>query len=173
MIGPYHRRPVHLEDWNPALVEAAARLCLLIQAEAPALRVEHVGSTAVEGLGGKGIIDLMVTAAPDGFERVKQHLSELGFQRQTCSDPFPEDRPMRVGSMEHGARTFGVHVHLIPDDRDEVGHLLRFRDLLRADPELRALYLEDKERILAAGHTDGVDYSERKGAFILRALQAG
>ena len=56
--------------------------------------IHHIGSTAVMGCAGKGAIDLMVLYSPGCLTLAKRVLDELGFQRQTTRDPFPEDRPM-------------------------------------------------------------------------------
>ena len=51
------------------------------------------------GCAGKGVVDLMLVY-PDGLLGASREVLEaLGFQRQTTRDPFPEDRPMRTGSV--------------------------------------------------------------------------
>src|SRR5262249_20106325 len=49
----------------------------------------------------------------------------------------------------------------------------RFRDTLRAEPDLVASYVAAKKAILASGVTDSVDYCIRKGEFVERALRGG
>ena len=134
------------------------------------LLVEHVGSSSVPGCGGKGYIDLMVVY-PDGqLDLAKSALHKLGFQRQQGRDPFPEERPMRVGSVEHGGRRYPLHVHVIASDSAEVAVMLSFRDSLRADPALVRAYEEEKRAILKQGVLDGVDYAEKKSKFVESTL---
>jgi 3-dehydroquinate dehydratase/shikimate dehydrogenase len=45
-----------------------------------ALAIEHVGSTAIAGLGGKGIIDIAIAVAKEEMERSSEILQKLGFQ---------------------------------------------------------------------------------------------
>ena len=58
-IGPYERRPVSVAPWDPNVVVVADRVIAIIGARRPELHVEHIGSTAVPGLPGKGIVDLV------------------------------------------------------------------------------------------------------------------
>ena len=166
VIGPYDTLPAMCLDYDPRAPDVAERVGLLIRTQLPEVRVEHIGSTAVPGLCGKGIIDLMI-AYPEGrLEAVKAVLDALGFQRQSTRDPFPEDRPMRVGSLQHDSRTFQFHVHVIAGSSPETRMLRDFRDCLRADPALRSAYVTRKRQIIAEGIVDSVEYCERKGEFI-------
>ena len=142
----------------------------MIKAVAAELAVEHIGSTAVPGLSGKGVIDLMVLYPAGGLERAKAVLDQLGFQRQSTRDPFPESRPMRLGAIEFDGETFRLHAHVIADDDDEVKVLRGFRDRLRHDAQLRDAYIERKRAILESGITDSVAYSYAKHDFIQAAL---
>ena len=63
-IGPYRRLPVQVHHADPDAPEVARRLITLIATRWPATPAEHVGSTAVPDLAGKGIIDLLLAAPP-------------------------------------------------------------------------------------------------------------
>jgi GrpB-like predicted nucleotidyltransferase (UPF0157 family) len=134
------------------------------------ISVEHVGSTAVPGCAGKGVIDLLIPYKEGELEPVKDTLQELGFQRQGSRNPFPEDRPMRVGSIRHDGDTFRLHVHVVPADSGEPDELRAFRDQLRADPEMMEAYAQRKRDIIEGGTTDAMDYSIVKGSFVREAL---
>ena len=77
---------------------------------------------------------------------------------------------MRVAGVAAFGETFQIHAHVIPHLGEEHRELLGFRDSLRGDPELRRAYESDKERILAAGVTDSLDYSYAKHSFIATVL---
>ena len=100
---------------------------------------------------------------PGGLERAKQFWRIWDYQKQTGRDPFPEDRPMRVGSLEFEGRRFPIHAHVIARGSAEALELLRFRDRLRADAELRAAYVARKREIIRKGVADSVEYSIIKG----------
>jgi GrpB-like predicted nucleotidyltransferase (UPF0157 family) len=169
-IGLYQECDAACTDYDPRAPQVAARVAELIRALAPELVVEHIGSTAVTGLSGKGVIDLMVLYPAGGLERAKAVLDQLGFQRQSTRDPFPESRPMRLGAIRFCGDTFRLHAHVINADDDEARVLRRFRDRLRRDAQLRAAYVERKRAILDAGITDSVAYSDAKHEFIQSAL---
>ena len=130
-----------------------------------------MGSTAVDGCAGKGIVDLMIPTPEAELDHVKLLLDRLGFQRQRNRDPFPEDRPMRVGSLVYDGQTFLLHVHVIPETSPEVETLRFFRACLRADPYLLKAYVARKQQIIARGVTDSLEYCRLKGEFIKEVLQ--
>src|ERR1700722_8828267 len=118
-IGPYESRPAACRDYDPRSATAARIVADLIVSQLPNCVVEHVGSTSVPGLAGKGIVDLMLLYPPGRLAAARETLDRLGFQRQTSRDPFPEERPMRVGSVEHDGERFLLHVHVIAADARE------------------------------------------------------
>jgi GrpB-like predicted nucleotidyltransferase (UPF0157 family) len=137
----------------------------LIEAAAAGTRVEHIGSTAVPGLGGKGVIDLMVLYPPGSLVRARDAVDALGFQRQSTRDPFPEDRPMRVGAAGWNGRRYRIHLHILSADSAEVADLRTFRDRLRSDAALRESYAALKQDILEGGVKESLDYWKAKSGF--------
>src|SRR5262245_33121696 len=106
VIGPYERRPAACRDHDPRCAEVARRVAALVEPHLPGAVLEHVGSTAVPGCAGKGIVDLMLVYPEGQLAAARDVLDALGFQRQSGRDPFPEERPMRRGSVEHEGTTF-------------------------------------------------------------------
>jgi GrpB-like predicted nucleotidyltransferase (UPF0157 family) len=161
--------PVQVHQADPDAPEAARRLIALIATRWPATPAEHVGSTAVPGLAGKGIIDLLLAAAPAQVPAITQALLELGFQPQIPA-AFPATRPMLWGTFRHGATQYRVHVHVIPADDPEVAAMRGFRDALRADPRLRRRYTVLKRAIVAGGPADPVAFTRAKHDWIVATL---
>ena len=170
LIGPYVSRPAECREYDPRAAVVARQIAALIHSHLPQVHAEHVGSTAVPGCAGKGIVDLMIPVAEGELQTVQQLLDRLGFQPQPGPDPFPEDRPMRVGSLVHDGETFLLHVHLLPATSPEVDEMRFFRACMRADPQLVAAYVARKREILAAGVTDSREYCRLKGEFVKSAL---
>lgn len=170
VIGPYELRPAACRDHDPRAAAVAEQVAKCITSRLPCVRVEHIGSTAVPGCAGKGTVDLMIPVAVAERDAVKDVLADLGFQPQPHREPFPETRPMRVGSVVYDGETFLLHAHVIPTDSPEVDELRFLRACLRADPELRKAYVAKKRAIIAAGATDSVDYATEKGKFIREVL---
>ena len=165
-IGIYHPLPPAYHEHDPAAARAAEELINLIGGRNDLLHIEHIGSSAVPGCGGKGYIDLLVTYPPGELESAKQTLQALGFQHQQSGHPFPEERPMRVCSIAHQQRRFSVHAHVVARDATEAHELVRFRDRLRADDDVRRKYEAEKRRILDAGVTRAEEYTHAKTDFI-------
>ena len=110
-IGPYRRAPVQVYQADPHAPEVARRLIALIATRWPPTPAEHVGSSAVPGLPGKNIIDLLLAAEPADIPAVTQALLELGFHHQ-LPVVFPASRPMLWGAFRHGPTDYRVHVHV-------------------------------------------------------------
>jgi len=123
-ILTYFSMPAEFRVYDLEAAEIAGLLCTTIQGVEPRLLVEHVGSTSVPGCGGKGIIDLAVLYPEGRLTRARTVLDGLGFQKQSGPEPFPEDRPMRVGCVEHQGRPFRIHAHVIALDSEEHGELV-------------------------------------------------
>jgi aryl-alcohol dehydrogenase-like predicted oxidoreductase/GrpB-like predicted nucleotidyltransferase (UPF0157 family) len=169
-IGRYRYQPAEHHEFDPGAAAVAARLAELIRASRPSLVVEHVGSTAVPGCRGKGVIDLAVLYPGDGVAEARETLDALGFQRQEGRDPWPETRPMRVGAWTDAGRTFRIHAHVVAQESREHAEMLWFRDRLRADPALVERYHAAKRAILDRGVTDTYDYAIAKGDFVAGEL---
>ena len=168
-IGPYRRAPVQVHQPDPAAPQVAKRLIELIASRWPRIPAEHVGSSAVPGLAGKGIIDLLLPAEPADLPAITQALVELGFQHQRPA-VFPASRPMLWGAFRHGPTDYRVHVHVVPASSPEVTALRGFRDALRADPLLRRRYAALKRAIVAGGPVDPVVFSNAKHDWIATTL---
>ncbi|HEY4725329.1 MAG TPA: GrpB family protein [Actinomycetota bacterium] len=170
-ILPYCRVPIVVHEPNAAAPEVARRVAELIAARRPGAVAEHIGSSAVPGLAGKGTVDLLLPTPAEDIPAVTDDLLALGFQRQAVPTAFPSTRPMLQGVIRHGDTSFRVHVHVVPDDSPEVAALRGFRDALLADPDLRRQYEQLKRTIVGAGTVDSVAFSKAKHVWIVAALE--
>ena len=162
--------PLACLPYDPRAPEVAGTVTGRIHRALPDVLDEHVGSTAVPGCAGKGVIDLLIPYREGELEPVKYTLQELGFQRQSTRDPFPEDRPMRVGSIRYDGDTFSLHVHVVPASSGEPDEFRAFHERLRTDSEMLDAYVRRKKDIIEGGTKDPIDYSIIKGAFVQEAL---
>jgi GrpB-like predicted nucleotidyltransferase (UPF0157 family) len=99
------------------------------------------------------------------LDHVRDGIDSLGFQRQSTRDPFPETRPMRLGSVLFDRTRFRLHLHVLAEDSPEVEVLRHFRDQLIAQPALKSRYAALKDEIIDKGVTDTVAYCEQKEQF--------
>ena len=156
--------------YDPRCPEVARRVAALIEERLPEVRVEHIGSTAIPGCDGKGVVDLMLLYPSGGLAAARDALDALGLQRHERAGAFPEDRPVRIGTIAHEGQTFRLHVHVIAAEAPEAAEQVRFRDRLRADPALVAEYVARKRSVLTGGVADSTEYNLGKEAFIHRVL---
>jgi GrpB-like predicted nucleotidyltransferase (UPF0157 family) len=169
-ILPYSVSHTAYVEYDAAVIDVARRAIDLIERTAPWLAVEHIGSTAIPGCAGKGIVDLMALYPQGKLGTTRAAIDGLGFQRQTAGHVFPEDRPMRIGRIEYDGTAYDLHVHVVAADSAESASLRRFRDVLRADPVLRDAYQAKKRAILESGVSKPSDYTYAKGEFINAVL---
>jgi GrpB-like predicted nucleotidyltransferase (UPF0157 family) len=168
-IGRYRRVPVQVHQTDPDAPEVARRLIALIATRWPATPAEHIGSTAVPDLAGKGIIDLLLAPEPAHIPAITQALLELGFQPQVPA-AFPPTRPMLSGAYRYRATTYRAHVHMVPASSPEVAAMRGLRDALCADPVLRRRYAALKRAIVAGGPADPVAFTRAKHDWIAATL---
>jgi GrpB-like predicted nucleotidyltransferase (UPF0157 family) len=159
-----------IAPYDPAWPEAAAAeaAAILRACEGRVRRVEHVGSTAVPGLGAKPTLDLLggVRDLADVIACLPA-LAALGYAYvPEYEAEIPERRYFRKGPV--GARTHHLHV-VVEDGAFWVDHVL-FRDRLRADRSTADAY-ERLKRDLAARHgADRDAYTRAKTTFIAVVL---
>jgi GrpB-like predicted nucleotidyltransferase (UPF0157 family) len=170
-IEPYCRVPIVVHEADSRAPEVARRVIALIAAGRPGAVAEHVGSSAVPGLAGKGTIDLLLATPSDEIPEVIRDLLALGFQPQSIASPFPPTRPMLQGVIRHDGTSYRVHVHVVPESSPEVAAMRGFRDALLADPALREEYTALKRAIVAGGTVDSVAFTRAKHDYIVGVLE--
>ena len=128
-----------------------------------AVRIDHIGSTAVPGLAAKDVIDIQVTVATLNTYKVVQALAPLGYARwegitgdhlpQGRDDPPEEWRKLFFHAPQSQRRT---NLHIRQAGRANQRYALLFRDYLRADVHVRVAYEQVKE-VLARLHPENLD----------------
>lgn len=156
-------------------------------------RIEHIGSTSVEGLSAKPIIDIMIGVSDDKdldkvpillnngsyvyyekynedmpyrrfFVRLTANAKELGLKEVIGKE---DDIPEQMH--DHSLRM--AHVHVIPTDSEHWLRHIAFRDYLRAHPAIVQEYQTLKERLTQQEWKDGNDYNAGKDVFLKREEQ--
>jgi dephospho-CoA kinase len=161
-IAPRTAGPV-LAPADPAWAAQAARLIARLRAAVPqdVLAVDHIGSTAVPGLDAKDVIDLQLSVRDlDAADRIAPLLADAGFPRWPgiiADNPKPSHPdPADWGKRLHGNADPGrpVNLHLRAAGSPGWRYALCFRDWLRADPEARADYVAEKQRVAGLHDVD-------------------
>jgi GrpB-like predicted nucleotidyltransferase (UPF0157 family) len=161
-IAPPDRRVTIVEPkatW-PAEFESIATS--LRQVLGPlALRIDHIGSTAVPGLPAKDRIDVQLTVTALDKRRLVPALARAGFMDQDIGqDHLPPgasgpDALWRKLFFQAGSgRPANLHVRAagMPNQR----YALLFRDYLRSHPESAAAYARLKRALAALGISPGL-----------------
>jgi GrpB-like predicted nucleotidyltransferase (UPF0157 family) len=156
---------------DPRAFAVARRVTEIVAVAVPGARAEHIGSSSVAGLAGKNIVDMLLPLEASEIPEASERLVAVGFRRQVGPDPFPPTRPMLEGSLREEGEVFAIHLHVIPSGDPEIEEMRSFRDRLRADPALRDAYVAQKRRIVEEGVPDALEYSYRKGVFVVETLR--
>lgn len=125
------------------------------------LAIEHVGSTAVPGLGGKGIIDIAIAVAKVNLDSTSQQLQNLGYEyRPAFSTPDRFYFIIYLPDPEEEMRRY--HIHLTYPENSEWKDLIGFRDYLRRHPNELQAYAELKKQAAFEANHDGERYRKIK-----------
>ena len=126
-----------------------------------ALRIDHIGSTAVLGLAAKPIIDIQIAvAALEPLIRYGALLEALGYVLR-ADNP---DRTKRYFRESPGARR--THLHVRKGGSWSEQFALLFRDFLRCHPQQAGEYAALKLTLIRQYGDDRQGYTEAKGPLI-------
>jgi GrpB-like predicted nucleotidyltransferase (UPF0157 family) len=155
IIGDYDPRwPVVYEAERKRIQEGIGGL---------ALAVEHIGSTAVPGLGAKPIIDIMVGLR--GLVDAKECMVPLGDIGYRYVPEYEASIPDRRFFRKYQADG-RFHLHMVEIGRDIWNRHLLFRDFLRRNPDEAIRYCELKKELAVKFKTNREAYTEAKTSFI-------
>jgi misacylated tRNA(Ala) deacylase len=155
LIGGMEPRPVTIvaysDEWPRRYAQERTRIVAALGSRA--LQVEHVGSTAVPGLGAKPIVDILVVVDDaDDEDTFRGAFEGAGYVLRVRE---PRHRMFRTPERD-------VHVHVYGAGDEEISALLRFRNWLRRNPEDRAAYESLKRELATREWTDMNGYANAK-----------
>lgn len=127
--------------------------------------IEHIGSTSVPGLGGKGIIDICIATSKRKLKFISEKLQEIGYEfgREGGS----KERLFHKSSLkdERGnLRTY--HVHVTFKESQEWKNVIIFRNYLKNHPEEVKKYAEIKKIAAKKAKEDREIYMQTKKPLI-------
>ena len=166
--GRRPRRGIEVVDPDPRWTSDFERLAQGIREALGdrALRVEHVGSTAVPGLPAKPVIDIDLTVADSADEAAwLPALEAAGFELVIREPWWHQHRCLTREEPRCNLHVFS------PDCPEPIRHVL-FRDWLRTHPDDLALYRDAKLGAASASNAAGedvMDYNARKEP-VIRAI---
>lgn len=131
-------------------------------------RIEHVGSTAVPGLGGKGIIDILVFVPNRDLSKNFKILKENRFEYS----PHPGDdkRKFFQKRIIYRGKERRVHIHLTAD-KGFCDSFIAFREYLRKNPKIRDEYARIKMEGAKLAEEDKMKYANHKLNFLKETVR--
>ena len=159
-ICPYN------DSW-PKLANAEIKTILEF-VNLPVIDIQHVGSTAIQGLAAKPILDIFIAIKDINFAtRWRKKLEALSYV-------YWADNPNKTHHRYFkGMPPFGLqrthHLHILPPN-EEYYRTIKFRDILRKNTELKNQYYDLKKYLMSQYQCDREAYTHSKSKFINRVL---
>jgi dephospho-CoA kinase len=183
---PARSRPV-LVPYDPSWPDQARRIAARLNTACGhrAVRIDHIGSTAVPGMDAKDVIDVQVTVASlDAADELSEALTGVGYVRMpVTADVGKPDARSTVAEFDHTDRESLWHkrlhcsadpgrptnVHLRVDGWPDQQFALLFVDWLAANADAREQYLAVKRQAEQAA--DIAAYAAAKEPWFLDAYR--
>jgi GrpB-like predicted nucleotidyltransferase (UPF0157 family) len=159
LIGGLESVTVKVVDYDPSWPDRFEALAERVRQAlgAQALRIEHIGSTAVPGLAAKPIIDILVVVSDVEDEAAFVPALEIaGFVLRVRE---PGHRMMRTPTKD-------AHLHFYESDDPAIQDHLDLRDWLMTHADDRELYAKTKRDLARQQWDDMNYYAEAKSGVI-------
>lgn len=166
VIGPPGTEEIEISPYSSEWPDwfAASKAAIAAALPGKALKIEHVGSTAVPLLAAKPIIDIdLIVTNPEDENDYVPPLAALGYALTVRERSWYQHRMLRHAKPRINLHVFG------PNCPEHLRHLL-FRDWLREHPEDRDLYVRAKEEARIGVH-NVQDYNRQKQSVIRSIYQ--
>jgi len=132
------------------------------------VRIEHIGSTAVPGLGAKPVIDIIASLPTlQDHRQCVGPLRSLGYQHRGEAG-IPGRQFFRKIDPDTGRRT--CHLHLVAEADPFFDEHVLFRDFLHAHPAVADEYDRLKRTLATRFGNDRESYTNAKASFISTVL---
>ncbi|NBW41719.1 GrpB family protein [bacterium] len=153
----------HSSEWQDWFETESAALQEVFGNDA--LGIEHMGSSAVENLLSKPIVDILVGLKEFSIsdEQIKG-LELLGFEYFGQLHEGQE----RLFARKRGEQSFNISI--VPYAGDEWVAKTAFRDYLRAHPDIVEAYSAIKNEAIAGGNDSLLQYHKHKDEFVTNTL---
>jgi len=143
-----------------------------------AVRIDHIGSTAVAGLAAKDVLDIQVTAVDAAELDDPRHPGRVALESRGYRwQPNNPDRRKRFfrgptrASGDDTATAGDVNLHVRRDGCVSQQQALLLRDYLRAEPSARRRYENVKRSLTQQDWPTVDDYAQAKGDVVWELLR--
>lgn len=147
-------------DWPAMYEQEKVRILAIIGNHV--VDIQHAGSTAIEGLAAKPVIDILIGVADLLLvERTVEPLQGLGYVYKGENGIARRHFFYRNVA---GKRAF--HIHMMETNHDEWNKMRLFRDYLRLHSEDARHYGDLKRELATQYGEDRVGYTDAKASFV-------
>ncbi len=157
IIFPYYQRFIKIFDREKNKISKIVK-----NAE-----IQHIGSTSVPGLGGKGIIDIMIAIKNwKDSDGIIKKLKNTGFKHVHAEENG------RIFLSKLGPTKLGdVHFHIVRKNGKPYKDLLSFRDYLRKNRKEIQRFFKLKQKWERKVRGDRIKYNKLKGGYVEEFLR--
>ena len=160
-------KQVYLENnyelWKKMFEEEKEKLIKLFTDDN--FEIEHVGSTAVEDLSAKPIVDIAIGVSSfDDFKKYIDKLSNL----YTIKENYDNDEILLIN--EDKNETFFL-IHVIPINCIRYKNMITFRNILRTNHDILKQYEMLKSNLADKYYNNRKLYTKLKNDFIVKILK--
>ena len=157
-------------EWPDLFSEEKNKIIALL-GEKTAIRIEHIGSTAVPNLSAKPTIDILVEI-PKGEDIKSKIISIMTSNGYNYMHDQTDHMMFVKGYTPDGFRGHCYHIHMGPIDHDGLWNRIYFRDYLKANPSAAFEYASLKKELALKYKYDRESYTEAKTEFIEKLTKA-
>ena len=158
------RGTVRLEPHDPAWEQSAWEvMAALREILGPDARdIQHIGSTAIQGILAKPIIDIAVGV--EDLAHMRGHDAELAERGFLFRGEDVPGQLLHVLAGPEDSRTH--HIHIVIWGQKDWNNYINFRDYLNCHPDMAQRYSQLKEELWEKYQNDRGSYTRNKQAFI-------
>ena len=128
--------------------------------------IEHIGSTSIDGLGAKPIIDILIGLEDFSIANLQiNKLAALGYQ---YLNQYEDVMPYRRFFIKQTAGISTFHIHMVQINSEFWNRHLAFRNYLRNNPTEKMEYYLLKKELAQRDWNDVNEYANAKTEFIKR-----
>lgn len=150
----------HNDNWKYLFKDIAFKIRNKIKQEN--ISIEHIGSTSVQGLKSKPIIDILIGVS-EKLDNYINPITSLGFKH---IKEYEKELPNRRFFLLENRFKKIAHIHLVNIDSKWFRRHIAFRDELRSNKIIRQKYENLKSQLSTKQWENGNEYSDAKTKFI-------
>ncbi|MFC5047565.1 GrpB family protein [Aquimarina hainanensis] len=168
MLFPVIIRP-HKKEWNTNFLQEK-KLLEKILPDHTIKRIEHCGSTSIDGVCSKDVIDVIIGIPEEKVfdPEVISQMKKYGYRyfKQEKSHPHYMIFVKGFECGEGAEQRFFIHMTTL--SHEEIWERIFFRDYLRTHPDIAEEYGRLKVELATKFATDRISYRKAKTAFVMK-----